>query len=281
MDKAGMETVVGTSVNGAVGVWCEHPQYGGQWWAPLFDPGKPYRFETAEEALRQYDALPHEPPWTRAAKPLPPWTRAAKPLPARGDRTSILLASERFPPNLFDRFARARKYMNERRVDVDMCVYEMQPISRAMANIIGYFRTTACEFLLYVDPEIIWHPRSVDRALKAAVLADVVCVGADTIGADERGEGATELVDVQAAASLLVLIRRSAIDKLCERHPELAFDDQERKAFDLFQMAKRGDVLWAEHAAFFARCRLADLSIKLVREKPRATEVDLTWAQGL
>lgn len=266
-----MDKVSGTSAGGRVGIWCEHPQHGGQWWAPLFDPGSPYRFETAEEALKQYDALPHERPWTRAAKPLP----------ARGNRASILVASERCPPRLFDGFVSTRRYMSERRVNVDLCVYEMESISRAMAHIIGHFRTTHDDFLLYVDPEISWHPRSVDRALKAAVFADVISIEGNTILHDERGDGATELVDVHAAASLLVLIRRSAIDKLCELHRDLAFDGRTGKAFDLFQPMKRGETLYGEYAAFFARCRDADLSIKVVREKPRAEAVDLTWAQGL
>ena len=188
---------------------------------------------------------------------------------------SIMLASERNTPNFFDGFVRTKSALNGRDggLTTDFCVYDMQPLNRALANIVGHFRTTEADFLLYVDPEVRWHPSTIERAVKVIGEADVLCVGMDTVAADLRAKGdwpesATAVAAVDSAPLGFTLIRRSAIDTLCERHPDLAFDGYAGKhqAWDLFGLVARAGVFFGEQASFCLRCRDAGLTIRRMSE---------------
>jgi hypothetical protein len=188
---------------------------------------------------------------------------------------SIMLASERNTPNFFDGFVRTRSVLNGRdgRLTTDFCVYDIQPLNRALANIVGHFRSTEADFLLYVDPEARWHPSTIERAVKVSAEADVLCVGMDTVEADlrakgDRPESATALTAVESAPLAFTLIRRSTIETLCERNPDLAFDGYAGKhqAWDLFGLVARAGTFYGEQASFCLRCRDAGLTIRRMSE---------------
>jgi len=193
--------------------------------------------------------------------------------------TSIMLASDRTTPNVFNDFVRTRSVLDgDGGPMMDLCVYDMQPFGIALANVVGHFRSTEAAFLLYVDSDLRWHPSTVKRAVELSVEADVLCVDRATVEADlrangDRPESATTLLTVESASLGFALIRRSTVDTLCERNPCLAFDGYGSKhmAWDLFGLVQRDDRLYGEQASFCLRCRDAGLTIRLLSEAKTAS----------
>jgi hypothetical protein len=191
-------------------------------------------------------------------------------------RTTVLLASEQGTPKFVNSAAYAQSVLDGRdgRLSITFCVYDRKPLHRALANIVGHFRSTEADFLLYVSPEIRWHPSTIERAVKVSAKGAVVYVDLDTVEADLR---ANEASPVSAAGNTrstvhwsvervprgFTLIHRGTIETLCERNPDLAFDDKASKlqAWDLFGPMERDGKLYGEDFAFCLRCRDAGLTI--------------------
>jgi len=182
---------------------------------------------------------------------------------------SVMLASERCSVDFFQGYAQTRGRLDD--ITVDICVYELEGMQRAIGNMLGHFvESSGSSLFIYIDPVVRWSPRTIERVVLAMGASEdfrVVSVAMDVVEADyakpdRKNETALEPVHVGPVTTFLAMTR-SAIDVLMYRNDDLLTEGYGGKghSFEVFSPMHRGNVLLGENAAFSERCRQADLPI--------------------
>lgn len=202
-------------------------------------------------------------------------TEEREPSPKKG----LMLATHRCSPSFFNGYLQSCEQFS--RLRVHLSVVEREPWHRAYAEAIGHFLMTTCETMAFIDPEAVWHPLSVERALQAVEdgRADVVAVSMKTVAADEsaaedksgdaRRRGRVVLTRMQQAVPMnFTLVNRKTLVALCDMHPDLTFPGYRSRytAYDLFSLMKRGGRLLGEDAAFCQRCSDIGATLSIIEE---------------